>query len=256
MAKNRPRSSLLVSLGLPLVAFFLVSCAWRDPNVRKQKYYNSGVSYFDKGKYREAAIQLENAIQIDPRYTDAHYQLALCYIKLGMWTGAYAELNRTVDEAPRNWKAQIDLGNLLFGARQFAKAKDRADLVLAAEPQNVDAHTLLAKAFAAMGDSQGSLDEMQKAIGLAPNRTISYIDLAMLQMNAKQTSAAEESYKKAISVDPKSPKPPLALGAFYAGQHRFPEAEEQFQHAIGLDPSNPAPRRDLARVYLEDGERK
>ena len=153
MAKNRPRSSLLVFLGLALVAFFLVSCAWRDPNVRKQKYYNSGVSYFEKGKYREAAIQLENAIKIDPKYADAHYQLAQCYIKLGMWPGAFAELNRTVDLAPRNWKAQIDLGNLLFAARQFAKAEDKANLVLAAEPQNVDAHTLLAKALAAMGNS-------------------------------------------------------------------------------------------------------
>ena len=56
-----------------------------------------------------------------------------------------------------------------------------------------------------MGNPQGSLDEMQKAIRLDPNRSSFYMNLAMLQVNAKQTSAAEESYNEAISQDPKSP---------------------------------------------------
>ena len=34
----------------------LVGCS-RDPNVRKQKYYESGQRFYEKGKYREAAIQ-------------------------------------------------------------------------------------------------------------------------------------------------------------------------------------------------------
>ena len=71
----------------------------------------------------------------------------------------------------------------------------------------------------------------------------------MLQVNAKQTSAAEESYKKAISLDPKSPTPSMALGAFYAGQRRFPEAEEQFRHAIELDPNEPRLAPETWRVF-------
>jgi outer membrane biogenesis lipoprotein LolB len=34
----------------------LTACS-RDPNVRKQKYFDSGEKYFAEGKYREAAIQ-------------------------------------------------------------------------------------------------------------------------------------------------------------------------------------------------------
>ncbi len=34
----------------------LAGCS-RDPNVRKQKYLESGQRYFDKGQYKEAAIQ-------------------------------------------------------------------------------------------------------------------------------------------------------------------------------------------------------
>ena len=45
----------------------------RDPNVRKQKYFDSGGKYFAEGKYREAAIQYSNAIQIDPRFAPVSY---------------------------------------------------------------------------------------------------------------------------------------------------------------------------------------
>ena len=48
---------LCVALGL------LVGCS-RDPNVRKQKYLESGNRYFQQGKYREAAVQYQNALQV------------------------------------------------------------------------------------------------------------------------------------------------------------------------------------------------
>ena len=55
----------LVILGF--LAAFVTGCS-RDPNVRKQKYLESGERYFAKGKYREAAIQFANAVQIDPQF--------------------------------------------------------------------------------------------------------------------------------------------------------------------------------------------
>ena len=59
-------------VSLALTATFFVGCS-RDPNVRKQKYLDSGQRYLEKGKYREASIQFSNAIQVDARYADAHY---------------------------------------------------------------------------------------------------------------------------------------------------------------------------------------
>src|ERR1017187_4789322 len=195
---------LRVLLGILLVGAFLVGCSWRDPNVRKQKYYQNAASYINKGKYREAVILLQNAIKLDPAYADAHYELAKCYLKLGIWKGAFTELKRTVEVAPSNWKAQLDLGNMLLAGKEYGEAESKAKLVLAADPQNVDAHTLLAKVTAALGDSQGSLDEMQQAIRIAPDRSNSYLNLARLQVEAKQFPAAEGSYKKAMALDPRS----------------------------------------------------
>src|ERR1700758_3011800 len=84
-----------------LLASLLTGCS-RDPNVRKQKYFESGQRYFEKGKFREAAIQYSNAIQVDGRYSDAHYRLGLTYLRLGEPNRAFQELQRTVELDPTN----------------------------------------------------------------------------------------------------------------------------------------------------------
>jgi tetratricopeptide (TPR) repeat protein len=247
---QRPRIFVIMMLSLALLA----GCS-RDPNVRKQKYLESGNQYFDTGKYAEASIQYENAIQIDPRFAEAHYRLAQSYLKRGIWSGAHQELMRTVDIQPQNLKAQIDLGDLLLAAHQFKGAQERAQLVLTQDPNNVDAHILMANSYAALQDMQSSLDEMRTAIQLAPESPRSYLNLALLQVDAKQAEAAELNFLKAIDLDSKSVSARLALGNFYLRQKRFSEAERQFRTALQISPQTPAPYAALAALYSSQGQK-
>ena len=89
-----------------LIAVLLSACSL-DPNVRKQKYFQSGQDYFAKGKYQEAALEFTNAIKIDSGYADAHYQLAESYLHLQQWNRAYQELARTVELRPEDYKARM-----------------------------------------------------------------------------------------------------------------------------------------------------
>ena len=102
----------------------------RDPAVAKRKYLESGDRYYAKAKYREAAIQYQNAIKVDPKYAEAHYQLAQCYLRLVNLQGAYRELSRAIDQKPDDPKPQIALGNLLLAVRRFPETQQRAELVL------------------------------------------------------------------------------------------------------------------------------
>src|SRR5271170_6564793 len=81
---------------------FLAGCS-RDPNVRKQKYLESGERYFAKDQYAAASIQFRNALQVDPQFPAAHYQLARTYLKLQEWNNGYQELERTVELEPQNY---------------------------------------------------------------------------------------------------------------------------------------------------------
>src|SRR5437588_11950835 len=105
-----------------LLAVALLAGCSRDPNDRKQKYLESGNRYFQKQDYRAASIQFRNAIQIDPKYSDAHFQLALADLQLRDWRSDYAELTRTIDLAPDNFKAQIATGRLRLHGQQCEQA--------------------------------------------------------------------------------------------------------------------------------------
>src|SRR5215471_5412152 len=113
-------------LALALVAALFVGCS-RDPNVRKQKYFESGQRYFDKGQYREAIIQFKNAVQIDSTYGNAHYRLAQTFLKLEQWSSAYQELGRTIELQPDNYPARVDMANLLIAGRDFKQAQEQTD---------------------------------------------------------------------------------------------------------------------------------
>src|SRR5271156_1463455 len=108
-------STFLRFVVLALVAMFLVGCS-RDPNVRKQKYLESGERYFAKDQYAAASIQFRNALQVNPQFAAAHYQLARTYLKLQEWDNALRELERTVELQPQNYPARLDLANLLLAA--------------------------------------------------------------------------------------------------------------------------------------------
>src|ERR1700687_1803714 len=110
------RSSLFrLLLALGCLAALFTACS-RDPNVRKQKYFESGQRYFDKGKYREAVIEFRNATEVDPQFAAAHYQMGQAYLKLQDWIHAYGELNRTLELEPDNSKAHVDLANLMIAS--------------------------------------------------------------------------------------------------------------------------------------------
>jgi tetratricopeptide (TPR) repeat protein len=244
--------SSLVVLTLAVTSF--VGCS-RDPELRKHKYFESGQRYFDKGKYPEAVIQFSNAIQVDPRYSDAHYQLAKSYLKLEEWTPAYEQLTRTLELQPDNYGAHLDLATLLLTAHDLKQAQEHVNLLLAKQPQNAVVHDAAAHLLQAQGDTAGAIQETQKAISLAPQRWESYLGMALLQQSANQPDQAELNFKKAVELNPKATNAWLAYADFSRSRGRMDEAERQVRNAIDSDPGNTDPRAALVRIYEAEGKR-
>jgi tetratricopeptide (TPR) repeat protein len=236
-----------------LLAALCTGCS-RDPNVRKQKYLESGQRYFDKGQYREAEIQFENAIQVDSHFADAHYKLAQAAMKLEQWPTAYQELTTTIQQQPDQYAARLDLANLLILGRQYSEAKQHLDVLAQKEPDNPEVYIARSNYYAGIGDTSAALADMQTALQKDPSRSDSYLNLAMLQMHGQQWDAAEANLKKAVDHNPKSTNALLSLGNFYQSRGRFPEAEQLFRRAIASAPDDPSPRISLASLLMAENK--
>jgi tetratricopeptide (TPR) repeat protein len=237
-----------------LITALLSACSL-DPNVRKQKYFQKGQSYFAKGKYQEAAIEFTNSIKIDSGYADAHFQLAETYLHLQQGNLAYKELTRTLELRPEDYKARIDLANLLILGHKLQDAQAQVDLLLKKRPDDPGVHVLAANLLAVQGKILDAIAEMQRGIALDPGRWEPHLSLALLQVKNLDFAAAEASFKKVIELNPKAMQPHLALGEFYQSQKRFGEAEQEFRSALAIDSTTIGPREALARLYMAEGKK-
>jgi len=255
----------LIRLLIPclLLAALLSGCS-RDPNVRKQKYFDSGEKYFAGAKYREAIIQYSNAIRIDDRFAPAHSQLGQAYMKIGDSQRAFTELMRAVDLVPDNYRARIDLANLLLSARNpdgsplqdaVDKAKVHLDVLKEKQPNNPETHDAWANYYSVEKDMPAAMQEVNQAITLDPNRSQPYLLRAFLELRSNQPDQAKADFIKATEVDPKALNAQLALGGFYQSHGQLAEAEQQFRRAIAVDPKSITPRAALVRLLMQQGKK-
>jgi tetratricopeptide (TPR) repeat protein len=242
-------------LSLTLVTSVLSCSCSHDPNVRKEKYFQSGQRYLEQGKDREAAVEFLNAIKIDPRYAEAHHQLAETYLKLQRGQDAAREFALTIQLQPEDYQDRIELANLLILGHDLQPAQEQTDLLLQKRPDDPLVHFAVSNLLAAQNNLPAAIAEMQKAIALGPGRWEPYLTLALLQMRSKQPDAAEASLQKVIELNPTSTPAHLMLGTFYQSRNRFSEAEQQFQKAMEIDTRNPEPIAALSRLYLAEGRR-
>jgi tetratricopeptide (TPR) repeat protein len=103
-------------------------------------YLAGGDKYFKQGRYNEALIEYRNAIQVNPRLVQAHYQLAQVYLRLRSAAAAYKELRETVTLDPRDARAQLQLAALFIAGNKYDEAAGAAAKALQADPSNAVAH--------------------------------------------------------------------------------------------------------------------
>src|SRR5580698_646333 len=240
-------------MALSLVIAFLSACSL-DPNVRKQKYYQDGQVFFEKGEYSAAIAEYNHATKIDPGYADAHLQLGESYMLLQQPDRAYQEFARTVELQPSNYRAHLAMANLLILGRSFQQAKEQTDWLLQQRPSDPAVHSAISSLQAQQGNIPAAIEEMQRTIALSPGYWEPYLSLALLQAKNNQTDAAEASFKKVITMDPKEAQPRVLLGRYYQSLGRLADAEQQFRDAIAAVPGNVAPREALAKLYMEEGK--
>lgn len=250
---HNARISAMLVASLALV--FTVGCH-RDPNVRKQKYLESGKRYETSGKYKEAQIQFSNALRIDKDFAPAWYELAKTDLQLGAVGPAYGAFMRTVDLDPGNLQARITLGNMFLAGRATPRAEAQAKAVLAINPNYADAYALLAGVAQRNNDNAEARKQMQHALALDPNRSDFHSAMALLEAGTPADEGnAEQELQKAATLDPKSATPHLLLAQMYEKKNDLQGAEQQFLAALSIAPKNLQARAALATLYLHVGDK-
>lgn len=114
--------------------------------------YNLGLEHASKGNYAKAVEEFQRALEIDGHFTDAAFNLAVTYQRLGLHTKAAAVLSDLVVYDPDNPDYFFAMGNSLFHAGDLEGAKEAFTAALSLDEGHLKSLFSLAVVFEKMGE--------------------------------------------------------------------------------------------------------
>jgi tetratricopeptide (TPR) repeat protein len=160
---------------VPVARYVYISPEKPGSGVRKEaeKFYIEGVKLHKAGSLRDAVANYQKAIQWDPSYFEACYNLGLAAYERGQMKQSLA-------------------------AYEYA---------LALNPESVDARYNFALALKQAGYPLDAAEELLKVVRLRPNEARAHYSLGNLYANQlKQMPDAREHYQKALELNPSHPQ--------------------------------------------------
>ena len=251
------RTLVSIRILCTLVTLVCLGCDWSSPQDRKIKHRERAISYFEKGQYQEARVEYQNVLQIDPADADAHYRLALTYLKLGGTPNlqlASSELSRTLELDSANRDAMLKLGELYLLGNQPSKARQQAESFLVSAPEDTEALILRGRSLINEKRFQEGAAELKKAIELDPKNMNPYTDLALAYVLANDTAAAEAALKQALTINPRSTRILLALGDLRVTTGKPDQAEIIYKQALEIAPDDEQIYLKFVRFYQHVGK--
>jgi tetratricopeptide (TPR) repeat protein len=200
----------------------------RDDDARYADVYNMlGVIHHDRGRFEDAQGSFEEALAINPNYTEAALNLAVTYNDLGRY-----------DEAKKIYRAALSKGEESPGQLDpFVKGKI------------ANLHAEVAQAYADAGMPADAMHELRKAIILCPTFADLRLRLANLYRQTGDLDAARFELEEAIGAKDSYVPAHVALGVVHLAMNEKDAAVARWKTALEIDPDNKA-----AAMYLRMAE--
>lgn len=220
------------------------------------RYYIDAVENLNKLYYKDAIVQLNQAIAVDSNFVSAYLRLAGCYSQEGMLNEAFKvfeTLEKLQAHATEQDRYHITLLQAtLRGDLEAAMAAHQQ--WLRHHPDDREANFNLAKFYNGLNDHHRSIQYLKKTLEIDPN-----YKLALNQMGYEHGFIGDRSQAMAFfdtyqSIAPDEPNPYDSKGEVYSWYGEFEQAEKQLKAALKKNEDFHVSLLHLGMVYLDQGE--
>jgi len=190
----------------------------------------------------------EEAIKQCDHFADAHYNLAVIYLREGQPAKSISALDKALslsEEAPyfiARGSAEFALGNYSDAGKDYQKA-------LRIEPANSEALVGLGSVADIEGDSQTAEAKFREAIKLDPLNQEAFYNLGLVLFKNGDFDQAETSFQSTLSGDVGFVPARIALGELYLKKKDYAQAERMLKATVLIDPRDPRAWILLSKLY-------
>ncbi|MBJ6724243.1 tetratricopeptide repeat protein [Geomesophilobacter sediminis] len=237
---------------LLLLMFLLAACS--GPEAKKQKFFAKGKELYEKGEYVNARLELKNALQIDPKFSGAHYLSGMIALREGDLKGAYGYFSKAVELDPANKDAQYQIGKIFLGARLLDKAQEKDDLILKQDPNYRDALLLKGALMVARKENDAACRYLEELIGRGIKTPDTYLLLATAHAEKGDSAGADAAVARGLEANPNAVEVNLAQAGILARQNKPEQVAAVLAKVCQLEPKNLNHPLNLARFHWDAGK--
>jgi len=209
------------------------------------------------GRIKDAIVELEKAIALNPSDTDARTNLALAYEQTGAPAKAIPHFSK-LDEAARAQGHSLPPAVIAAYARSLAATKQwnaattKMQAAIAADRQNAELHDEFGTLYVQHRDWTEAQREFVEAIRLKPTFALAHLHLGIALRELDQRAELGE-LQEAYRLAPQNPLIAVELAKTLAIEGKDDEAIPILQHALELAPNSTDASYQLALAYQRSG---
>jgi len=241
---------------VPLLAaaLILLGACSRSPRY----YLDKGDKLFAKGSYADAELNYRKAIQKDPSFGPAFYQLGLSQLRLGKTADAYSSLSRAAILLPNREDVKVTLADLSLAAfladrrrpaALYKKVDDIATQLLSKNAKSYNGFRLKAHLAAAGQNLVEAEDLYRKANEVKPMQPEVIMAWTQVMLVGGHTQQGEELAGQFIEKNKTYLPIYDLLYRHYIQSSRFADAEKILQTRSANNPKDPGAVLELAAFY-------
>ena len=183
-------------------------------NVTKQ-FLNAGNKAYKRGDLSKATSYYKKALEFDPEFYLAYFQLGVLQKKQGKSKSSIESLNKVLEIKPDHDKTWFTLGT----------------------------------AYETDGNIEMAMEHYQKAIDINPSYSKAYGNLGKLYTDKQQFKEAEDILKTIIQIDIEYSDGFMRLGLLYLELENYKDAASNLKRSIELDDKDYNKFFNLASAY-------
>jgi protein O-GlcNAc transferase len=218
------------------------------PGERFHTLLREGTAHLQAARWRQAAISLGAAIDLEPGSAGAISNLGVALYSLGDSTRAAVCYRKAIELDPSSSIAHSNLGQALLA---LGRATEAAACLLKAvklAPAHTNAWVNLGAALNAMGRHDAAAEASRRALDLAPENVEAALNLGNASKHEGMLREAAQCYRRVIALNPHDPRGYNNLGETLRDQGEASAAARAYEAALAVDPRNAAAFSNL--LYL------
>jgi len=219
-------------------------------------YINRGNSYRDTGDNDKAILDYNKAIKLQPDYALSYNNRGYAYDCKHETDKAIADYNKAIELDPNLPYTYNNRGIVYSIQGEYDKSIADYNKAIELSPDYVEAYYNRGIAYAGKGDHDSAIADYGKTIELKPDYVDAYYNRGVSYTAKNDNENAIKDYTKAIELKPDNANAYNNRGGAYFAVNETGKAMADYNKTIELNPKDAYPYYGRAQVYAARGDKE